>query len=133
MDARRGSKKSLTPSKSAKGGVGISQKDNFAGQPTVRATETAKFVQSFDEVSLRQEQPGTMPGGWVPKGSPKRDTLFPDLPAQPMRLQAYDERQNVGADNQTLSRDTPESDKGKKDQRPDWLYRFTSEAGEDIT
>lgn len=130
-DARRGQKAPITPGNPGKGGVGIAQQGGW-GPSTVQANSTAKYVQSFDEISVRQEEPAPT-DGYVPRGSPKRDTLFDDMPAVPQRLQAYDERQNTRSDNQTFFRDTPQSAKDKQDKRPDWLYKYTSEAGEDIT
>ena len=106
-------------------------KDNFAGQPTVRATATAKYVQSFDEISIRTEEPAVA-GPLVPRGNPKRDTKESGV-GTPSRLQGYDERQNTRADPKTMFRDTPQSAKDKQDKRPNRLYRFRIEAGEDIS
>ena len=105
-------------------------KDNFAGQPTVRANGTAKYLQSFDEIAIRTEEPAVA-DGYVPRGSPKRDPKENGVGA-PSRLQGYDERQNTRADNKILFRDTPQSAKDKQDKRPDRLRRYTQQAGEDI-
>lgn len=131
MDARRGQKEAMKPSSPMKGGVGITQGVAAASKPNNPAVGTAKYLQSFDEIAIRTEQPATT-DGYVVRGNPRRDALLDDLPAVPQRLQAYDERQNPRADPQTFFRDTPQSAKDQQDKRPDWLYRFRQQAGEDI-
>lgn len=106
-------------------------RDNFAGQPTERATDTAKYVQSFDEVSIRTEEPAVH-DPWIPRGNPKRDPRQSST-GEPQRLQGYDERQNTRAEPKTMFRDTPQSAKDKQDKRPDRLYRYRLQAGEEIT
>ena len=106
-------------------------KDNFAGQPTVRATNTAKYVQSFDEIAVRTEEPSPH-DPLVPRGSPKRDPKEHSV-GTPSRLQGYDHRQNTRADPKTYFRDTPQSAKEKQDKRPDRLGRYHQQAGEDIS
>ena len=110
-------------------GDGPSQ-DNFAGNPTTRATTTAKFVQSYDEIAIRTEEPAPS-SPLIPRGNPARDPKQAAV-GEADRIQGYDDAQNTRAQPQTYFRDTPPSEKGAKDQRPDWLYRYTDHAGEQL-
>lgn len=101
-----------------------------ANAPSGRATDTAKYVQSFEEVAIMTEQPSPA-DPWVPRGNPKRD-VHQDGLGVPGRLSAYDDRRNLRADPQTFFRDTPESVKSDKDARPDRLRTYRLQSGEVI-
>ena len=115
-------------------------KDNFAGAPTVRATETAKNLQSFDEISIMTEQPSPA-GPLIPRGSPRKgltgDTTdgarVAAANSTPKRLAELDDATNLRADNQILTRATPTSDKGTKSSKPTFKLRtYTDAAGENL-
>jgi hypothetical protein len=113
---------------------GSGQAPQYSTLAPVPANATAKFVQTFDERAIMQEQPPTAAGG--PKGSPTPDTWVSvgrkgedSLPY----LYAPDEVANVRADNQVLVRATPTS--SKADNRyatPNKLRMYRDEAGESI-
>ena len=84
----------------------------------VPAAKRAKYVQSFDERAIMQEQPPKVDAG--PRGNPKRDDL-PSQTAGPRRLSAYDDLTNMRADNQTLVREVPNSKKAEKNAWPSRL------------
>ena len=109
-----------------KGSGEAPQYDTLAPQP---ATKKAKYVQSFDERAIMQEQPPKIQGG--AKGSPKRDDL-PSQTAGARRLQAYDGMSNMRADNQVLVRATPSSQKSDKNARPDRLRIYRDASGESL-
>jgi len=115
-------------------------KENFAGAPLVRATETAKGLQSFDEVTIMSEQPATA-SPWIPRGNPRKglsgDSSNGDRVAAanstPKRLSELDDAVNLRADNQILTRATPTSNKGDRDKRPTFKLRtYTDAAGENL-
>jgi hypothetical protein len=115
-------------------------KENFAGAPTVRATETAKNLQSFDEITIMSEQPATA-SPWIPRGSPRKGltgdttdgfTVAADN-ATPKMLVEKDDATNIRADNQILTRATPTSSKADRDKRPSFKLRtYTDAAGENL-
>ena len=115
-------------------------KDNFAGAPTVRATETAKGLQSFDEISIMSEKPATA-SPWIPRGSPRKgltgDTTdgarVAAANSTPRGLKELDDAVNLRADNQILTRATPTSDKATKSSKPTFKLRtYTDAAGENL-
>lgn len=95
------------------------------------ATATAKYVQSFDELSITVEQPAKA-APWVPRGNPQRYDL-PMMDSPPKGLSIYDDRQNLRADGKVLVRETPDSKKTDKDARPNGLRVYREQAGETIS
>lgn len=110
-------------------------KQNFAGAPNVRATETAKNLQSFDEITIMSEQPATTEG-YVPRGTPKKGLSGEAALVQhvdgPRLLSFYDPADNKRADNTILTRATPTSQKGEKSVKPKYLRTYTDMEGENI-
>jgi len=103
----------------------------------VPASATGKYVQSFDERAVMQEQPPTISG--TPRGNPKPDAWDgqqngkPDSPTYPRLIIELDELKNIRSDNQVLVRDTPTSKKGEKNIWGQFVYHYSNQAGEDLT
>lgn len=104
---------------------GSGQAPQYGTLAPVPANKTGKYVQSFDERAIMQEQPPRTESG--PRGNPKPDEWDgqqngkPDSPTYPRRIRVYDELANVRADNQVLVRETPSSRKGEKNAWPSAL------------
>ena len=105
------------------------QAPQYGSIAPVPASKTAKYVQSFDDRAIMQEQPPKATGS--PKGSPARDDL-PSQVAGPRRLSHYDDRANMRADNQTLVREVPDSKKSDKNAKPNRLRIYRDAAGENL-
>ena len=117
---------------------GSGQAPQYGSLAPVPASATAKYVQSFDERAIMQEQPPKIDGG--PKGNPKRDQWPTDGSAEsdtrffPKRIIEYVEYTNMRADNQVLVRETPSSKKADKNAWPRRGLRvYYDQAGEDLT
>ena len=95
----------------------------------VSAAKTAKYVQTFDDRAIMQEQPPKAAGG--PRGVPTRDEL-PTQHTYPRRLLAYDAMSNMRADNQTLVREVPSTSKADKNAKPNRLRIYRDAAGENL-
>jgi len=101
------------------------------------ASTTAKYVQSFDERAIMQEQPPTISG--TPRGNPKPDEWVgqqngkPDSPTFPRLIIELDDMRNIRSDNQVLVRETPSSKKADKNVWAKNIYHYTDQAGEDLT
>src|SRR3989442_1639716 len=112
---------------------------NFAGTPTARANGTAQNLQSFDEITIMSEQPATN-AGYVPRGTPKKgfsgETSDGARKAAdgsaPRQLSAYDDTDNKRADQLTMTRATPTSQKSEKSVKPKYLRTYTDMEGENI-
>jgi hypothetical protein len=103
----------------------------------VPASATAKYVQSFDERAIMQEQPPTISGS--PRGNPKPDVWPTDGSGErdsrffPKLIFELDDMRNIRSDNQVLVRETPSSKKADKNVWAKNIYHYTDQAGEDLT
>lgn len=107
---------------------GVAPQYGTLAAPGVRPA-TGKYVQSFDERAVMQEEPPTQDGG--PKGSPAIPSL-PDAHGPAPKLRVYDGTQNIRADNQILVRETPTSDKGEKNKWASRIGTYRDAAGEGL-
>src|SRR3989454_947141 len=110
-----------------------------AAPPRGRPKGRAQTLQPFDKITIMSEQPATTEG-YVPRGTPKKGLSGETSDgarkaadgSAPRQLSAYDDTDNKRADQLTMTRATPASQKGEKSVKPKYLRTYTDMEGENI-